>query len=57
MDKVLVKTDDIKHMKCSLIQENIVPVQIVYNSLFLCYLNVFISLTQTHLFRMYQWLC
>jgi len=53
LDKVLVKTDDIKHTKCTLIHENIFPVQIVYN-LFLCYLNVFISLTQTHLFRMYQ---
>jgi hypothetical protein len=32
MDIVLVKIADIKHIKCSKIQENIVPVQIVYKT-------------------------
>lgn len=44
-------------MQCSLIQESIVPVQRVYNNLLLYYLNVFISLIQTQLFRMYQRSC
>ena len=48
VEKVLVKIYNNKHMKCSLIQKNIVLVQLVYNNLFLCYWNVFISLKITY---------